>query len=174
MKIILCGNEANFKTTIAIKLSERLGYPIVKGSSFELATSTNSEMYDKMGKMLTLDNAIIDRYIYCNKVYASIFPQYTILTTRQFNFIERQIERDEDGETVVVYLHAPVEVLKKRLMKRGDEHMDKVLERLEVINDEYEHVFENSIVKPIRINTEEYGSDEIVKYLLKKYINKEV
>ena len=168
MNIILCGNEANFKTTIGIKLSERLGYPIVKGSSFELATSTNAEMYDKMGKMLKLKNAIIDRYIYCNKVYASIFPQYTILTTRQFNFIEREIEADEN--VVVVYLYAPVEVLKKRLMKRGDEHMDKVLERLEVINDEYEHVFENSIVKPVRINTEEYGSDEIVDYLLKNYI----
>lgn len=78
--IILEGTDCRYKSTIADKLSKELGYPVIKGSSFELAKSGNEKLFEHFNKLADEDNVIIDRYIYSNLVYAKKFKDYSILT----------------------------------------------------------------------------------------------
>lgn len=135
--IILDGNETNFKSTIAEKLHSKLGYEIVKGSSFEYATNGNDELNKRMISFAKMDNIILDRFIYSNLVYASLKKDYSILTPEQVQNIENMI-RDK---AIIVYLHAPSDVLVKRLEERGDEYIKS--DELKGINEVYEQVMSN-------------------------------
>jgi cytidylate kinase len=73
MLIILEGNECNFKSTVAEKLSNLIGFNVVKGSSFEMSKTTNEELFNKFNQLSNLNRTIIDRFIYSNLVYASLY-----------------------------------------------------------------------------------------------------
>ncbi|MBF8228955.1 deoxynucleoside kinase, partial [Bacillus subtilis] len=118
--IILEGPDCCFKSTVAAKLSKELKYPIIKGSSFELAKSGNEKLFEHFNKLADEDNVIIDRFVYSNLVYAKKFKDYSILTERQLRFIEDKIK----AKAKVVYLHADPSVIKKRLRVRGDEYIE--------------------------------------------------
>lgn len=119
--IILEGPDCCFKSTVAAKLSKELKYPIIKGSSFELAKSGNEKLFEHFNKLADEDNVIIDRFVYSNLVYAKKFKDYSILTERQLRFIEDKIK----AKAKVVYLHADPSVIKKRLRVRGDEYIEE-------------------------------------------------
>lgn len=156
MKVVLVGNECNYKTTVAEKLSKKVGYPIRKGSSFEMSTGTNEDLYAAFLAMTEWENTIIDRFIHCNRVYATLYPKYTILTDEQYNDIQKKMNKD----TVVIYLYAETEVLKDRMALRGDEYV--VSDMLGVINDEYDKVMKIPGIMTIKIDTGERSSDDIV------------
>ncbi|MFF2123785.1 AAA family ATPase, partial [Kitasatospora sp. NPDC058184] len=118
--IILEGADCCYKSTVADKLSKELGYPVIKGSSFELAKSGNEKLFEHFNKLADEDNVIIDRYIYSNLVYAREFKDYSILTEEQQRAIEEKIR----GKANVIYLHADPKVIKQRLSERGDEYIN--------------------------------------------------
>lgn len=167
--IILEGNETNFKSTIAEKLHSKLGYEVVKGSSFEFATNGNDVLNKRMISFAEMDNIILDRFIYSNLVYASLKKDYSILTQEQVQNIENMI-RDK---AIIVYLHAPSEVLVQRLEERGDEYIKS--DELKGINEVYEQVMSN--VKGMRLfsyDTSEHDSKYIandIEYVV-RYLNK--
>ncbi|MEM5599348.1 hypothetical protein AAHB53_28775 [Niallia circulans] len=107
--IILEGNECCFKSTVASKLSEKSGYPIIKGSSFELSQCTNKELYEHFINFSINDNVIMDRFIYSNQVYATLYKDFAILTNDQRKHIEKLVF----DKSIVYYLYAPDEVIKK-------------------------------------------------------------
>lgn len=162
-RIILEGNELNFKTTVANKLHERLGYEIVKGSSFEIATGTNEAMYNHFQNIVNTDNVIIDRFIYSNMVYATEYPKYTILTKEQFEELDNRLFQ-EDGETLILYLYTDKDTLTERLKQRGDEYIKE--DGLEAINNGYEVVWEFSSVEPYALDTSILTSDDIVDFVV--------
>lgn len=135
--IVLCGNECNYKSTIAEKLHSKLGYEVVKGSSFEYATNGNDVLNKRMISFAEMDNVILDRFIYSNLVYASLKKDYSILTPEQVKNIEDMIRE----KAIIIYLHAPSEVLVKRLEERGDEYIKS--DELKGINEVYEQVMSN-------------------------------
>lgn len=163
MQIFLEGSECCFKTTIAKKLQEKLGYFLVKGSSFELATSTNEKMFSYMMTILKNDaDVIVDRYIYSNRVYATLFPNYTKLTDEQYELIDNKLN---NNNKLVVYLYANNDTIFNRLSVRGDEYI-KDFKTVKDINEMYNRIISQSKCNLLSFNTDEYESDRIVELII--------
>ncbi|WP_316274498.1 AAA family ATPase [Bacillus halotolerans] len=158
--IILEGPDCCFKSTVAAKLSKELKYPIIKGSSFELATSGNEKLFEHFNKLAAEDNVIIDRFVYSNLVYAAKFKDYSIITEEQQRAIEEKIRH----KAKVIYLHADPKVIKKRLIDRGDEYI--VNEDIEPILELYNQVIDNMGLHMNSWDTNEWNSDEIVEDII--------
>lgn len=166
--IILFGNELNFKTTIANKLNNKLdNYKIVKGSSFELSKSSQDEIFAHFLDLALKDNLIIDRYIWCNLVYADIYKDYHMINGKQRNMIESLLEL---FNAKIYYLHADVETLKQRFQKRGDDYVD--IDKLELINNKYEEVLNKTSLSYKRIDTSVINSDQIVEFIIDEVSDK--
>nr|WGE05797.1 AAA family ATPase [Bacillus subtilis] len=158
--IILEGTDCCYKSTVADKLSKELGYPLIKGSSFELAKSGNEKLFEHFNKLVDEDNVIIDRYIYSNLVYAKKFKDYSILTEEQQRAIEEKI-RDK---AKVIYLHADPKVIKQRLRERGDEYIND--RDIEPVLELYNQVIDEMGLHMNSWDTNEWNSDEIVEDII--------
>ncbi|MBT9285852.1 MULTISPECIES: AAA family ATPase [Bacillus] len=158
--IILEGTDCCYKSTVAEKLSKELGYPVIKGSSFELAKSGNEKLFEHFNKLADEDNVIIDRYIYSNLVYAKKFKDYSILTEEQQRAIEEKI-RDK---AKVIYLHADPKVIKQRLRERGDEYIND--RDIEPVLELYNQVIDEMGLHMNSWDTNEWNSDEIVEDII--------
>ncbi|WHY22605.1 deoxynucleoside kinase [Bacillus halotolerans] len=158
--IILEGPDCCFKSTVAAKLSKELKYPIIKGSSFELATSGNEKLFEHFNKLADEDNVIIDRFVYSNLVYAAKFKDYSIITEEQQRAIEEKIRH----KAKVIYLHADPKVIKQRLLDRGDEYI--VNEDIEPVLELYNQVIDNMGLHMNSWDTNEWNSDEIVEDII--------
>ncbi|PHA03045.1 hypothetical protein COE51_01500 [Bacillus pseudomycoides] len=160
MLIILEGNECCYKTTIAEKLSKELGMNVVKGSSFELSQCSNEELFDHFKAVAQIDNTIIDRFIYSNEVYASLYDDYAILTNGQRKDIENLI-RDK---AILFYLYASDKMIKKRIEERGDDYVDTSM--VSKINDKFNNSISKSGLRVIPYSTELFNSNEIVRIMV--------
>lgn len=164
MIIQLEGNEAVFKTTIAEKLNKATGFQVIKGSSFELSKCTNDELYFYFKNLMAMDDIIIDRTIYSNLVYATLYDDYSILNEKQVEELEKMMKKKN---VKTVYLIASSETIKARLRERGDEYVKE--DEIDGIQDKYDEVMSNAKAPITWYDTEEFSSDEIVKELLKYY-----
>ncbi|MCR6614573.1 AAA family ATPase [Bacillus velezensis] len=161
--IILEGTDCCYKSTVADKLRKELGYPVIKGSSFELAKSGNEKLFEHFNKLADEDNVIIDRYIYSNLVYAKKFKDYSILTEEQQRTIEEKI-RDK---AKVIYLHADPKVIKQRLLERGDEYIKD--RDIEPVLELYREVMSNAGLHTYSWDTGQWDSDDIVEDLIQLF-----
>ena len=157
MLIILEGNECNFKTTVAEKLSKSLKLPVVKGSSFENAKCTNLQLYKHFTELALMDDVIIDRSWISNRVYATLYEDYAILTEEQREDIERMV----NGKAILIYLYATEDVLVKRIRERGDEYVDEKM--LGKINHTYDEAMEGTRLHTIQFDTGRESSDQIAE-----------
>ncbi|MBW7976822.1 AAA family ATPase [Bacillus velezensis] len=158
--IILEGTDCCYKSTVADKLSKELGYPVLKGSSFELAKSGNEKLFEHFNKLADEDNVIIDRYIYSNLVYAKKFKDYSILTEEQQRTIEKKI-RDK---AKVIYLYADAKVIKQRLRERGDEYIND--RDIEPVLELYREIMSDVGLHTYSWDTEQWSSKEIAKGII--------
>lgn len=165
MIIILEGNEANFKTTIAEKLRNKLNIPIVKGSSFELSQCTNEELFKHFKDFAEMDKVIFDRFIYSNRVYATLYKDYAILNKQQREDIEELIK----DKAIIVYLHTDEETTKQRIRQRGDEYVNE--DMVGKIYDVYHNVMmeANETLDVYTYNTKYWSSDDVVDHLIGVY-----
>jgi thymidylate kinase len=159
--IILEGNECCFKTTIAEKLSKKLNIPVIKGSSFEHSQCTNEELFNKFKEYAELENVIIDRFIYSNYVYATLYEDFAILTDEQRTQIEEIIKQ----KAKVYYLFADDHIIQQRIEQRGDDYVN--VDMVSKINQTYTQSFFNTILHINAFDTEEWNSDEIVEEIIK-------
>jgi thymidylate kinase len=166
MLIILEGNECCFKTTVAEKLSKKLHIPVVKGSSFEFSKCTNGELFDRFQELSKLENVIVDRFIYSNIVYATLYEDYAILSDDQREEIENLIKH----KATVYYLFADNKVIEDRIKERGDDYV--VPEKVFEINSMYGNVMGGACLKVVSYDTTDWSSDEIVEDILKDYKSK--
>lgn len=147
-------------------LSEKLGFPIVKGSSFEQARCDNDELFNGFMELTKLNNVILDRYIYSNEVYASIYEDYSILTDEQRRFIELEIT----GSALLVYLHANNDVLKQRIGERGDDYV--TVDKFNVIRSKYlTALSKTKNIEGLCFDTGLLDMDEIVRCISLKLNN---
>lgn len=129
MIIVLEGCDAVGKTTFANMLAEKTGYEIVKGSSFEISELGAFGMYEHMWELLDRDNIIIDRFLYSNLVYGSLY-NYPMMQPVQYFSLVQKLNRT----SLVVYLHAHQHIIAERMTNRGDdmikvEDIGKILDR---------------------------------------------
>jgi len=116
MIIILEGCDCAGKTTFAEKLSERTGYEIVKGSSFEISELGADGMFKHMMELLDRKNIIIDRFFYSNAIYGDMYGYPTMEVDQYVKLRNKMNEK-----ALLVYLHAPTHILESRMRKRGDD-----------------------------------------------------
>jgi thymidylate kinase len=164
MLIILEGNECNFKSTVAEKLSNLIGFNVVKGSSFEMSKTTNEELFNKFNQLSNLNRTIIDRFIYSNLVYASLYKDYSILTKEQVKEIECKLLQKN---SLVVYLFAEAEVIKKRLLERGDNYVK--VDEVKAINEKYEEVLKGARLPVLHMNTE-FVTSNMIAHIVSKMV----
>ncbi|PCK18311.1 hypothetical protein CEY02_19110 [Bacillus pumilus] len=160
MLIVLEGCDCCYKSTVAKKLSKELDYKILRGSSFELATGSQDSLYEYCLNLTDHENLIIDRYIYSNLVYATKFPSYTKLGDEQVNNIENKIL----SKAKLIYLYARPNVIKERLLSRGDQQVNT--KDVEPIVKLYNDVIPKSKLHTYSFDTEKYDSDEIVEDII--------
>ncbi|MCY9737543.1 deoxynucleoside kinase [Paenibacillus alvei] len=161
--IILEGNECNYKTTIAQKLSDYYGMEIVKGNSFEIAKMQSEKMALYLLKLLYGKPVIIDRFLYSNLVYAAIYEGYSPLPDWYRHCIELTMN---SKSAIVVHLNAPTHILEERLRLRGDDMI--TVDKLSTINAKYQQVMKAAKSRNVNIfeaSTEFHSSDEIVQGL---------
>lgn len=166
MNIYLEGSDATGKTTLANILSNELEMLIVKGSSFELATSTNEELYSHFKKVANLNNAIVDRSIWSNKIYATLYNDYTILTNEQRNNIEEKMKQNGD---IIIYLTAPEEVIIDRLNERGDDYVSP--DMIKPILEEYKSTMSEAVQNNLNVfffDTNQHSSEDIAEIIISK------
>ncbi|MBU8607861.1 deoxynucleoside kinase [Bacillus pumilus] len=160
MIIILEGCDCCYKSTVAKQLSKKLDYKVQRGSSFELAKKSLDNLYDYCFGLTEHDNLIIDRYIYSNLVYATKFPGNTKLTHGQVSNIENKLL----SKAKLVYLYARPEVIKERILSRGDDQVNT--KDIEPIVKLYNEVIPKSKLHTYLFDTEIYGSHEIVEDII--------
>lgn len=168
MLIAFTGNECTYKTTMAQKLSNLLEVPLIKGSSFEFGKLDNFALFQAKAKLLDDNpNVVFDRFIYCNRVYASLYKDNTILSLAQVKNLELRAKAIHGSKLLVIYCSAPAETLRNRMLIRGDEYVDP--ERLPIINKRYEEV----ITKECKLPMIEYHSErEDQDYFLQTVIER--
>lgn len=116
MAIILEGCDAVGKDTFAELLSEKTGFKIVRGSSFEIAELGADGMFEHMMKLLDRDDIIINRFFYSNLVYGKLFD-YPMMNPEQYD----QLVEKLDETSMLIYLHTSIGTIKYRMEKRGDD-----------------------------------------------------
>jgi thymidylate kinase len=162
MIIVFEGVDGVGKSSIAKKLSEKLGFPVIKGSSFEQAKCTRDELFNKFYDMLfDYDDLILDRYIHSNVVYAPLYEDFAMISKGELRFLESQLEL---YDAIVIYLKADPEIIKQRLQKRGDEYISA--DKIEEISQRYDEIFGETNLKHYVIDTGKYSVDEIVEMIL--------
>lgn len=166
MLIILEGNECCFKTTVAEKLNKKLNIPIVKGSSFEHSQCTNEELFQKFKEYAQLDNVIIDRFTYSNRVYATLYEDFAILTDEQRKEIEDMIRH----KAKLYYLFADDKVIEDRIKQRGDDYVD--VKMVSHINKEYSQSIMKCTLMTESFDTNEWNSDGITEAITYDYQGK--
>lgn len=163
MNIIIEGVDGSYKSTVAQKLHNRLGYPIVKGSSFEFAKGSSEDLFNFKKSILTKDDQIIDRSLFSNLVYATIYPEYTRLNGIQQKKLEAVIREN----SVVVYLTASPDTIISRLEQRGDEYVST--DKVASIITEYSRVMSQAVEDDVKIYTFDTGvlsSDSVVEQIV--------
>ncbi|SNZ10025.1 Thymidylate kinase [Terribacillus aidingensis] len=161
MLIFIEGTDCNFKSTIAAILSEELNYSVTKGSSFELASKGNKELYVHFRAIADLEKGIVDRYIYSNLVYASKYRDFSIINNTQKVHLESLLK----DKSVVLYLFASDEVVQQRIEQRGDEYINT--KDISELNKSYSKVMESSGMTVLSFDTSKNSSIEIAESVLK-------
>ena len=116
MIIVLEGCDCVGKTTFAEMLSEKTGYEIVKGSSFEISELGADGMFNHMMELLDRDNIIIDRFFYSNLVYGKIY-NYPMMSIFQYMDLTNKLNK----KALVLYLQAHHYAIVERMAIRGDD-----------------------------------------------------
>ncbi|MEW5569735.1 hypothetical protein [Rossellomorea marisflavi] len=158
---ILEGLDGCFKTTVAGLVSKKLGIEVVKGSTFEHAQCTNEELFEKFKELAKLENVVLDRFIYSNQVYATLYQDFAILTKEQRKDIESSIH----GKAKLFYLHADDKVVQDRITTRGDEYVD--VSMVPRISKEYTRAISEAGIPVISYDTNEWTSEEIAEDIVR-------
>jgi thymidylate kinase len=160
MLLIVEGLDAVGKSTVAQKLAYKFEYPIIHGSSFELAEKDNDGLFKHFNDLSLANRGVFDRYIWSNLTYAQLFRDYSIITSDQQLEIESKIR----NKSKVFYLYAEIEEIKSRLKKRGDEYIDET--QIEAIAEKYEEVLATSTLDIVRIDTTGKTSNQVFEEIL--------
>lgn len=155
MQYLIEGIDAVGKSTLIKFMQKRIGYRVLKGSSFEQSETDNEGLYSNFFNLYLENDVIFDRSHISNLVYASIFKDYSILSEEQVAHLEHLINH----KSRLIYLYASPNFIKNRLDQRGDEYIDNSAVRS--ILDKYEEAIGKSTLNIRKINVEGKSTEEI-------------
>lgn len=156
MKIYLDGCDGSGKSTLTDYLSTRFCI-----DKFCL-TKDSDKSLKRYIDILNIDDVVCDRTFLSEMVYPSVFGREKWLSQYAIEFLISLYKNNG----IMIVCTAPIQVLKKRLIERGDEFKE-VLNNLHMINNEYLKIAnENSIlVVDTTIITKENVGDYIERRL---------
>lgn len=144
---ILEGPDGAGKTTLAVELSKRLGYPVVKFNK-PVSIEESFAQFDTYAEFLdTNDNMIFDRSWYSDFVYGAVMNDrdgWHVITAEEVKALEA-IGRDK---IIIIHCNSSVETLWSRCDKRGEEYVTSFGQMLE-IREGYITLFKNRSVPVI-------------------------
>jgi len=168
VRVIVEGCDGVGKSTLIYKLSKFFNeMPVGKGSSFEQSTTNNETLFKGFMDKANARHIIWDRYIHSNLVYADLYDDFAIINREQTKQIEDKIRYNSK----VIYLHGSPELIKQRLLERGDEYVDQ--EKVEAILEKYETVIDNSSLDVFKIDVTGKDEEQVFNEVLKKVFNYE-
>jgi len=167
MLVILEGVDGTFKSTVALGLSDNIGLPVVRGSSFESAKQPNKELFRwYLEKIAGGESIIFDRYVYSNRVYAQLYRGYSIISVEQLKLLEQIIQQLHDY-VLIVYLTGEEDDIGQRLNVRGDNYIKR--NEIKSIMRRYEDVLNTETGFRVNlVNTSKLDSEQIIKFLSQK------
>lgn len=124
MIVILEGNDCTFKTTLGNRLAEELGIGLERGSSFESAKMNSEELFNwYVEKVNGGKSKILDRFVYSNRVYASLYEGYSLLSLNQVKTLESMIIQNYTN-ILLIFCHGEDRDLIRRIKIRGDKDVE--------------------------------------------------
>lgn len=161
--IALEGCDAVGKSTLAKQLSNKLNLLVVQGSSFENAQQDNAGLFQHFIKVANVKNVIFDRTIYSNRVYATLYNDYSILSDTQRKEIEKRIK----DKTIVVHLTADTDTIINRINTRGDDYVtsDKVKPIVDMYTQVMQEASDNGVTV-LTYDTSKMTTDEIAMSIM--------
>ena len=120
MNIIIEGPDATGKSTLASKL-KKLGMKVINSTS-----KTRNDFAYHMDLLNYQDNTVFDRFHVGEMVYPEIYGRKGMLTSDEFIKITTRIT--ENNDLFIVFYTSDIEVLKQRLIERGELNYLKEIE----------------------------------------------
>lgn len=154
MKVIVEGADGAGKSTIVNNLAETYNCDIIQ------MTRWGSRRFTDYGAKLTLDNVISDRSFLSEIVYKQAFGLQPELSFGTFSTL-MHIAKEQRWKFII--LTAPVDVLKHRLIARGDEN-DEIIKNIGFIDHLY-RIYATSCNLPIFDTSKSHDINEIRKEL---------
>ena len=108
----------------------------------------------------------IDRFIGSNLVYGNLFGRYS--NQEELNLLKSDFDFSKSLKPILIYLTAPLEIIRERIKKDNHEHLDIDLLRKTIIEFE-KYYLTCPYIDKIRIDTSKYTQQEVV-YMLIKFI----
>jgi len=184
--VAICGNIGVGKSTLAKILSKKWKFSIVPEPQNKNPFLKNfykdpkrwalhSQLFFLLSRLKILEEIekssnsfIIDRTIYED---AEIFAKL-VLTKREYNLyreVYNRVIRDFPSPHLLIYLYAPVKVLKKRIEMRGRVYERSIkVSYLKRLNKAYEEWIDGFNLCPVyRLNTEEFDLNNLFSNLSK-------
>jgi broad-specificity NMP kinase len=93
-----------------------------------------------------------------------LYKDYSILTKEQVKEIECKLLQKN---SLVVYLFAEAEVIKKRLLERGDNYVK--VDEVKAINEKYEEVLKGARLPVLHMNTE-FVTSNMIAHIVSKMV----
>lgn len=159
--LVLEGSDCTGKSSLIESLSSKLGFKVIRGSSFEHSQCTNDELFQKFKDMTKEKMVVFDRFIYSNEVYAQLYDDFAILSDEQ----RRMIESEISNRAIVIYLEADIDTLTNRMNNRGDDYV--TADRLVSIKEKYEESLNKCGLDFIRIDTSNLNKEQVLESTLK-------
>ena len=131
MNIILEGPDAVGKTTLSHKLVDKYGFGYNHFPSNDYITHFNA---------LMKDNTVFDRFHIGELVYPEIYNRKPKLNFDDANNIMSQIVAN--GDLLIIFICSDLNILKKRLIDRGEENYLDEIEEQNMLFSKYAYIFD--------------------------------
>lgn len=161
MILIIVGVDCSGKDTLIEELHKRTGYDVHRGSSFNLTHGkSQDELFESFMSFTKMNNIILNRYYMCNHVYAPLYNDYAQIREEDMRFIERELQ----GDALVIHLYADEDVIKLRFKTRGEDYVDEC--KIKTILESYDKFVEECELDVLSFDTGIKTSTEIADIIM--------
>lgn len=157
--IILIGSDGAGKTTTAKELSSLLSYPVEHHGPVKSYQEGYNEYFNSIRN--TDYSVIKDRFHEGERIFAPLYRHYE---ATYFPELEKALM--EKFNTTLVLVHAPFNVIVKRLEERGEDFVKP--EHFEYAYDKVIDIFNESNLIKMIVDTEKYTVEQNVKKIVKR------
>ena len=169
MKLIIEGPDLAGKTTVIETVAKFYNKGFTLKNNYKPKTRKDSKLiYEQYWMIINLikdqDFVILDRFYPSQAVYSYMRGQNE-LESPQIRLLDRECRKDY----LYIYIDTPLEELKERYLKRGDEHVS--IENLDLLKTRYDRFYELTSLKKLKLDTSDCSWLEEIKNFVREAEN---